>query len=108
MLNNWMEILRAEVAKSSQSKVAKKLGYSITTVSHILNDKYAGKTDKFAQKVIEVFAVVECPYLNKEIAKPECVEFSSCKAPTHNPIKMQHWRACQQCKERTAQGGHDD
>lgn len=109
MLNNdWMSILKAEVAKKSQYRVAKELGYSITTVSQILSGKYLGKPDKFANKVIEVFAVVTCPYSDKTIAKKECVEFSHGKAPTHNPIKMQHWRACQQCAERQAQGEHDD
>ena len=104
-MNNWFEILQKEVAASSQSAVAKKLGYSVTTVNQILKGKYLGKPDKVAVRIIDVFAKVTCPYLSEEIDIAICQEHANSKAPSHNPTKMQHWRACQACPNKG--GCHD-
>ena len=106
MLNkmNWLEILKREVAASSQAAVAVRLGYSVTTVNQVLHGKYLGKTDKVAVRVIHVLDTVECPYLNEVIYMANCSEYANSKAPSHNPTKMQHWKACQGCSMKV---GHD-
>ncbi|WP_434777662.1 XRE family transcriptional regulator [Neisseria sp. Ec49-e6-T10] len=94
---NWFDILKNAVAHSSQGQVAVAIGYSPTTINQVLKGKYAGKTDKVAQRVIDVLAVVECPYQGEKIAMSECKEIAQGPAPSHNPSKMAHWRACQTC-----------
>ena len=100
MNKDWMVLLQSAVDKSTMTEVAAKLGYSVATVCLVLNGKYGGKSDKVAKKVLEVFAVVGCPYLQADITSNECIGFANCKAPTHNPNKMQHWRYCQRCPNK--------
>ena len=100
MNEKWMDLLIGAVSKSNILEVANKLGYSRTTVSLVLSGKYQGKTDKVAKIVLEVFAIVQCPFLQTEITLKECANFAHCKAPTHNPNKMQHWRNCQRCPNK--------
>lgn len=103
MNEEWFTVLKAEIAKSSMSKIARKIGYSPTSISLILNGKYAGKPDKVAQKVLEIFTKVSCPYERAELPRSGCIEIALSPAPTHNPIKMQHWRACQKCPKRPSE-----
>ena len=100
MNKDWLVLLQNAVSKSTMTEVADKLGYSVATVCLVLSGKYPGKTDKVAKKVVEVFAVVSCPFLQADITSKECVGFGNCKAPTHNPNKMQHWRFCQRCPNK--------
>ncbi len=84
----WFAILSEQVAQSSRAKVAAELDYSLTSVSLIMNGKYAGKPDRLRDKV------------GKTIPLHVCRETANGKAPTHNPIKMQQWRACQSCPKK--------
>jgi transcriptional regulator with XRE-family HTH domain len=64
---NWIELLRSECQRAGQSQavVAKKIGYSKTVVSQVLNGKYPGDLDKVEMAVrgaYENFEVV-CPEL---------------------------------------------
>lgn len=100
MNDEWFGILEREVKLSSRRKVAEKIGYSQTTVSLILNGKYAGKTDAVAHKVMLVYTNTECPFKESVITLQECRDYAHAPAPTHNPAKMQHWRVCQNCPKR--------
>ncbi|UOO93606.1 hypothetical protein [Vitreoscilla stercoraria] len=93
----WLEVLRAEVAKSSIAKVAKKLEYSPAVVSLVLSGKYQGNIDNVIKRVIEMYMIVECPYLEAKMVLNDCRTFALGRAPTHSPPKMQHWRACRRC-----------
>ena len=94
---NWMEILKAAIAADGQNKTAVRLGYSPTTISLVMSGRYLGKTDKVAARVINVLAKVHCPYLDQQIDMSICTDTAQGQVPTHNPSKMQHWRACQTC-----------
>lgn len=97
----WLDLLRAEAARTSIGAVADRLGYSRTAVSLVLSGKYSGKTDRIAKAVIELLEqAVACPYLGQPIAADLCRSHATGPAPTHNPLKMAHWRACQQCQNR--------
>lgn len=94
----WLELLSAAVVASSMTAVAKRLGISRTAVSLVLAGKYGAKTDRIEAKVLAVIGnSVECPAMGKAIAMDRCREFHQARAPMHNPIAMQHWRACQRC-----------
>ncbi len=96
----WFEIFMREIGASSQRKVAEKLGYSITTVNQIAKGKYAGSTTKVAEKVILVYTQIKCPFNEQIITMQDCREQAHAPAPTHNPMKMQHWKACLKCPKR--------
>jgi transcriptional regulator with XRE-family HTH domain len=99
----WLELLRAEADLTSRAAVADRIGYSRTTISLVLSGKYPGNTDKIAAKALaglEPVLTVACPYLGVEIEAAACNQHSGQRAPTHNPAKMNHWKACHQCPKR--------
>lgn len=102
MKEQWFEILKREIAASSQRKVAEKLGYSITAINLIANGKYQGGTGKVAERVMQVYTQLECPFNGQTITLQDCREQAHAAAPTHNPMKMQHWKACLKCQKRPA------
>lgn len=97
MQEDWFTLLREPVAQSSVRQVARELAYSATAISLILNGKYSGKPEKLRAKVLQRYAVVSCPFSGSVIPVYQCTETATGKAPTHNPIKMAQWRACQSC-----------
>ena len=103
MNEGWFALLKARIAAASLRQVAAELGYSGTTLSLIVHGKYAGKTDRVAAAVAARYETVACPYQGKTIPLHECRDTASGKVPTHNPIKMQQWLACQKCAKRCGQ-----
>lgn len=100
MSEQWFILLKAKIAEKTMQVVAAELDYSKTALSLIVNGKYAGKPDRVRQKVLSTYDIVDCPYHNKLIDKKECVALATAAAPTHNPLKMQQWRACQRCPNK--------
>ena len=100
MNEGWFRLLQAQIAAASLRQVAAELGYSGTTLSLIVHGKYAGKTDRVAAAVAARYETVACPYQGKTIPLHECRSTAQGKAPTHNPMKMQQWLACQKCAKR--------
>lgn len=49
--------------------------------------------------------VVGCPATGAQRPASDCGKFNG-PAPTHNPLDMQQWRACQGCKHRTDADGN--
>lgn len=100
MQESWFALLQNRAAQSSRRAVAREIGYSVTAVSLVLNGKYSGRTDAIKAAVLRRWGGVACPYAGKVIPLLECETLANGAAPTHNPIKMQQWRACQTCLKR--------
>lgn len=99
----WMELIRTEASRTSIAAVAARLEYSRTAISLVLGGKYPGRLDKIAKKAIEVLeppVTVDCPHLAEVIPVQQCKQYSVRTVPTHNPQKMAHWRACQECQNK--------
>lgn len=99
----WLELLRCEAVATSIGAVALRLGYSRTAISQVLSGKYPGNTAKIevaALAVLEAPLTVACPYVGSDIPIDTCRATSTNRAPTHNPVLMWHWAACQQCQNR--------
>lgn len=96
----WFVILQEQVKSRSRSAVARELGYSPTAISLLMNQKYPGKTDKIAAKILAHYSFVSCPHQMRDIKISECEGIAHGQAPTHNPIKMAQWRACLKCPKR--------
>lgn len=105
----WLSLMRAEAARTSIQALADRLGYSRTGVSLVLAGKYPGKTDRIAKvATLALEQAVDCPYLGKPLAGHECRASATAKAPMHNPMKLSHWRACQQCIHNPKFGGRNE
>ena len=99
----WLVLLRNEAEKTSIGKAALRVGYSRTAVSQALAGKYPGDMAKFEAKVLaalELPMAVTCPYLGLNLPTVMCNDMSTRAAPTHNPVAMNWWRACQSCEHR--------
>jgi len=96
----WLALLRAEAKRTSNVAVAKRLGYSRTTISLVLAGRYPGGTERIAAAVLAELDARDCPYLQQSIQAVECHDIAFGSAPTHHPMKLAHWRACQHCPNR--------
>ncbi|WP_315383558.1 XRE family transcriptional regulator [Microvirgula aerodenitrificans] len=96
---HWLGLLRAEAARTSIAATAALLGYSRTSISLALAGRYTARTDTLARVVVErLDTPVDCPYLGETLESDVCRSYCTGPAPSHNPLKMAHWRACQQCQ----------
>lgn len=94
----WKQlVMQRKEQLGSLQKVADELGYSRTSLSLALSDKYVGSTARLIKKVIAVLSKVECPYLQRDITPNDCKNFKDRDAPTQNPVEMRHWKSCQCC-----------
>ncbi len=96
----WLELLRHAVEASSMGRVAEDLDVGRPTISLVLAGKYPARTDRIAQRVINVYGRVQCPFLGEEITGAQCRDYHTRAAPTSSPFAMRHWRACQSCPHR--------
>lgn len=103
---DWRAILDAELKKSGKggkARVAVRLGFSRAYVSRVMNpDGKSGLEEvsqKFIDRVIRRFHVVECPVRMVEVAYAEC-EKANQPAPNHNPLAVMFWRKCQSCPNK--------
>ncbi|MYM32234.1 XRE family transcriptional regulator [Duganella sp. CY15W] len=100
----WLRLLRAEADKTSIGRAAIRVGYSRTAVSQALSGKYPGdmaKLERMVLNALELPMAVACPHLLLNLPTTMCHGFSSKAAPTHNPVQMMHWRACQICPNKS-------
>jgi hypothetical protein len=94
-----LQLLRAKVAESSQSKVAKALGYKPATISLVLSGNYPGSPDTVLERVAEVYGseTVPCP-LHGELSLGTCAEHRRRLRPGGNHERVQQYRACKACE----------
>ncbi|WP_410499675.1 XRE family transcriptional regulator [Chitinibacter sp. S2-10] len=97
---HWLQLLRTATVASNIAAVATKLGYSRTSISLVLANKYPGSTAHIEKAVLQRLDTVRCPYVGQNINRQACQETGNGAAPTHNPLKMAYWRACQRCTHK--------
>lgn len=97
-----MQLLREAVAISSQSKVAKKLGYKPPAISQILNGKYGAGPSAILQRVEEVYGSsrVQCPTMG-DISLGKCAETRRRPFAATNQHRVKQYRACSKCPNNT-------
>jgi len=103
----FVRLLAAEAAATNRTAAAQRIGMSRTAVSLILSNKYdSPSTAHVERRVMEVLGQIDCPALGEQLTVERCQGFYQRQAPTHNPMAMQHWRACQQCSFNPNCGGN--
>ncbi|MFF3703970.1 hypothetical protein [Pseudomonas qingdaonensis] len=103
----FVRLLAAEASATNRAKAAKRIGMSRTAVSLVLVNKYASpSTARVERRVMDVLGRIECVAVGETLTVEQCQGFHQRAAPLHNPMAMQHWRACQQCPLNPNCGGN--
>lgn len=105
MDTSWFAGLMDEVARTSKTAVAKKLNVDRTTISCVCNGSGEYGNGRASTKAIETayrqhFEQLVCPHTQTQVGVTHCIEVALRVAPTHNPMQMQQWQACQQCQHK--------
>lgn len=96
----------AVMEHKSYAAVARQLGVNRATVSTVARRCYPGDPDHVLARVLARFDRIDCPYLRAPLTADECRSYWSLPAPSHNPLKMEHWRACRGCQHRGGADAH--
>lgn len=93
--SDWMSALRAQVQRTSQSRMALKLGISPGTVSQVLSGTYRADTSRIERRVrgLLMGEVVECPVL-WDLPMHVCQDLQERKGPLANEHQQQAWFCC--------------
>lgn len=101
---DWLQALRDACAGMSQREVGELIGYSESVVSQVLSGKYRGDI-KRVRAAVEgglMGATVDCPVLGV-IPRQRCIEHQRRPFAATNPTRVQLWRACRSCPNRTTE-----
>lgn len=101
-MTDWIDELRAECERTSQSAAAQKIGYSVAVVNRVIRGVYKGDLARVEQAVRGALmgATVDCPVVG-EIPRHRCIDHqrrAKDKAAT-NPMRVQLAKACQHCPQ---------
>lgn len=105
-LPDWVGALVAACDASSQSKIAKQMGYSGALISLVLNNTYTGDMDKVEKNVRDFFmSGVDCPALGK-ITADGCLAWRKTGQEPNpsSPLKSRMFHACMRCPRNRKDG----
>ena len=91
----WLTVLDAQCQKTSQSRVARKLGVSATMINQALKRVYKGNIDALRERVEGAYMGrhSDCPVLG-EIPVNECIDHQKRPFSATNPQRVRLYRAC--------------
>ena len=94
----WLIELRQQCETKTQTQVAKELGVTKGLISQAVNNKYTGDLNRIERLVLSVYVgdVVVCPVLG-ELSLDRCQRYQRERGTTHNPLRVQLYRACKTC-----------
>ncbi|PTQ68153.1 hypothetical protein [Pseudomonas sp. GV071] len=94
----FVQLLGAEVARSTITATGKRIGMSRSAISLVLANRYPSpSTAGVERRVLAVLGRIECLVVGEGITADECQRYRDKPAPTHNPQAMQKWKACLHC-----------
>ncbi len=97
---DWIIVLAEECGRSSQSKVAKRMGRSAALVSNVLRNKYSGDMQAVEDVVRGVFMGqrIDCPALG-QTSTAACRDWQAMSRTfsNENSERVRMYRACRSC-----------
>jgi hypothetical protein len=97
---DWIEALRTEAKRTSQSAAATRIGYSPSVVNQVLKGVYAGDLSRVEEVVRGAImgSTVDCPMIG-EIPRNRCIDHQRRKSAfaATNPMRVQLHRSCPVC-----------
>lgn len=94
-MSSWVEALRAECARTSQARTARRLGISASTVNQVLNGTYKADAARIEERIRGELMNerVLCPVMG-EISKRKCVDVQALPFAATNPQRVALYKAC--------------
>jgi hypothetical protein len=80
--------------------VADRCGATRSAISMFSRGKYPAGEQHLARQILIALDGWTCPYTQAHITPQDCRAIALAPAPTHNPARMTHWRACLHCPGR--------
>ncbi|USE78093.1 MarR family transcriptional regulator [Cupriavidus gilardii] len=104
---DWFQALVREVKASTQTAVAQRMGVSRVTLCIFLHGKGeygngGAKPDRMELRYRRAFEQLTCPHTGQQVGVDHCRSVALRTAPTHNPMQLGHWKACQVCQYKPA------
>lgn len=95
---SWLDVLRAAVARSTQRRVADRLGVSQTVICQVLRGSYRGRMEMVESRVRGTLmaATVDCPVLGR-ISTRRCEDEQRRPFSTSNPTRVRLFVTCRSC-----------
>jgi hypothetical protein len=92
---DWLEALRAETARTSQSRAAHRIGMSASVVNQVLKGIYKGRVQRVAERVRGALMnqKVVCPVLG-EISCKRCQDEQGRPFGSTNPLRVAVYKSC--------------
>jgi hypothetical protein len=93
--STWLAQLAVECARTSQAKVAKRLGVSSAMVNQVLRGRYTGNIARLKTRFEGEYLgrTVACPVLG-EISACACIQYQSRPFAATNATRVRLYRAC--------------
>ena len=102
-MSEWIEALRQEAARTSQSAAANRIGYSPAVVNTVLKGTYKGDLNSVEEAVRGAImgATIDGPVIG-EIPRNRCIDHQrrSGSFAATNPLRVQLHRTCPTCTNR--------
>jgi len=102
---DWIAVLRQTAQATTQSAVARVIGYSSAVVSQVLKGSYAGDTRR-VQTAVEgalMGMTVECPAIG-ELRRDRCLDYQRQPFASTNPLRVQLSLTCPSCPHKRGAG----
>lgn len=101
---DWRALLGQAIEAAGRggvTRIAARLGVSRPYVSQVLNGLRSNVPQQFVDRVIDrLHVVAECPATLQAQPRTECRRIALGAAPTHNPLSLRIWQACQRCAHK--------
>jgi len=107
---DWIEVLRAACADTTQAAVARRLGYRHSSVvSQVLAGKYRGRLDRVEARVRgELMRLtLACPVLG-EISTRQCQDEQRKPFAATSHVRVALYKACRGCGHANQGDRHDN
>lgn len=97
----WVVELALACDRSSQGKVAERLGISTAVVNQVLGNSYKGRLDRVEVRVRGELMreTVACPILGP-ISRRDCLDYQARKFRATNPTRVKLAQTCPTCPNR--------
>ncbi len=103
-MSDWIETLRAECERTSQSRAASLIGYSPAVINQVLRGSYKGDLRRVEQAVKGALmgAVVDCPVVG-DMPRNRCIDYQrrAGSFAATNPMRVQLSQTCPGCRHNT-------